>query len=1382
MQTITRNPFVTVRTEGGLLPSDLLLRIVEGNLDGQHPEDYGLKRTDRLNEGISRAWADCRDAWARFQAERAALPESDTGTTFTRERWLYPLLRALGYQDGPAEERLAYVGSLVANDESYPISHVAGRLPVHLVTFRQDLDRRSPVDTVVRRSPHAIMQEFLNRADGYLWGIIANGLSLRLLRDNAALTRQAYVEFDLAAMFEGEQYADFALLWLVCHHTRAAGSDPAAFWLEHWRQQATESGARALDSLRDGVERAITALGSGFIARRNGHLLNQSLTARLRSGALSAQDYYWQVLRLVYRLIFVFVAEDRDLLHPPEASPAARQRYAAYYSTARLRQIARQTRGDVHTDAYRGLQLVLHLLRGDDGDEQARQGRAGLGLPALGGYLFGPEAAPDLDGASPAQAPELPNSALYQAVRELAYTQYEGVPRPVDYRNLGAVELGSVYESLLEMHPSIDLDAGLFSLGAVSGSERKTTGSYYTPAELVNSLVETALEPVLAERIADARRGGAGPAAVEKAILSLRVVDPACGSGHFLLAAAHRLARELAATRAAGEEPTVSAYRTALRDVVAHCIHGVDLNPMAVELCKIALWLETLDPGRPLGFLDANIVCGNSLLGATPALLARGIPDEAFDPIVGDDRAVARAWKKANREAHEDGADGRLRLFDPDTYASWQHLGELGSALVTLLESEEHTPGDVQAKEELYRDYVHGLPYANARLWADAWCAAFVMEKSNRWDYGLTERRFCELQASPYAVAGWLKDDIERLAGVYRFFHWHLAFPNVFHPLPPDKIAPDDPCGWGGGFDVVLGNPPWERIKLQQIEFFAARDETVAAAPNKAARERLIDDLQTTNPPLYAAYREALRVAEGYSHLLRHSGRYPLCGRGDVNTYALFAELARHLTAPTGRAGIIVPSGIATDDTTKEFFGDVITRGSLVSLYDFENRQGIFAGIHRSYKFSLLTLCGGLRSAPAAEFAFFCQSIADLADAERRFTLSPADIALLNPNTRTCPIFRSRRDAALTTAIYRRVPILIRERDDATGTPEVNPWGISFLRMFDMSNDSALFRTRAQLEAEGYRLAGNVFVQRPGAPTPERYLPLYEGKMVHQFDHRWAGWGAVDSLGRAVGGGRTGGEEGAAELALAQKQDPATLPLPRYWVPEEEVATRLAGSQARWLLGFRDITNSTNERTAIFGVMPRVAVGHKAQLLFMNRVLPGLRLCALSCMNSFALDYVVRQKVGGTSMTYHYVKQFPVLPPSAYGPAERAFIVPRALELVYTAWDLAPFAQEVEGAPRPPFRWDEARRFQLRAELDALFFHLYGIAREDVAYIMGTFPIVQRKDVAAYGCYRTQEAILAVYDQLAALGGHWDQYVSPLDPPPGDVRARHGEETRPSWA
>ena len=446
--------------------------------------------------------------------------------------------------------------------------------------------------------------------------------------------------------------------------------------------------------------------------------------------------------------------------------------------------------------------------------------------------------------------------------------------------------------------------------------------------------------------------------------------------------------------------------------------------------------------------------------------------------------------------------------------------------------------------------------------------------------------------------------------------------------------------------------------------------------------------------------------------------------------------------------GVIVPSGIATDNTTRNFFASLVDSNTLVSLYDFENREGIFEGVHRSYKFSLLTITGSPRpKGSAADFFCFAHSTADLADPDRHFTLTAEDIALINPNTRTCPIFRTKRDAEITKGIYRRVPVLVNE------TTGENPWGIKFSTMFHMSNDSHLFRTREQLEAEGFALQGNHFV-RGG----EEYVPLYEAKMMHQYTHRFG-----DYAMKPPGSQNTE----LPRIPPERLADPHYVVLPRYWVRRQDLPD-LGGRQ--WLLGFRNITNATNERTAIFAVLPPVGVGHSMPLLFAEEN----RSLLLATLDSLPCDWILRQNIGGMNLTFFIVKQLAVLPPSLYTADHWAFITPRVLELTYTAWDLAGFARDL-GYDGPPFRWDEGRRFLIRAEIDALYFHLYGIAREDVDYILDTFPIVRRKDEAAHGEYRTKRVILEIYDAMAEANRIGVPYQTRLDPPPADPRAAYRE-------
>ncbi len=949
--------FTSIWTEGGLFPPDFLQRLTGAvsGVPGLTPESYHLAGNEKLNEAASRAWNRLLGIWTAFYA--APVPAGDTGTTITREKWLLPLFADLGYG------RLQQARAIEVNGKSYPVSHAWQQVPIHLVGRNIDLDHRTAgVSGAARTSPHSLVQGLLNRREESQWGFVSNGLKIRLLRDNRSLTRQAYVEFDLVAMMEGQAFSDFVVLWLICHQSRVEAVPPESCWLEKWATEAREQGTRALDELRDGVKVAIESIGRGFLK----HPANRPLLEKLRAGSLDRQDYYRQLLRVVYRLIFLFVAEARELLLIAEPGSAAAERYSRFYSIARLRELAESRRGTPHADLWQSLQVVARGL-------SSERGLAELGLPALGSFLWSGAATPDLDSC------QIANTNLLDAIRALAFRMDGNLRRRVDWRNLGPEELGSVYESLLELHPVLNNTAATFDLNEAPGHERKETGSYYTPTSLVDCLLDSALDPVL-----DDAAKAANP---EAAILHLKVCDPACGSGHFLIAAAHRIARRLAAIRTGDAEASPEAVRRALRDVIGHCLYGVDMNEMAVELCKVNLWLEALDPGRPLSFLDQRIRCGNSLLGATPALLRGGIPDEAFTPIEGDDPEQCRFLKRANRLERE----GFQNLVNAE---AWQRIGDLATGMAALQEIDDSTLEGVHRLETRYAELVRSSDYQGGRLWADSWCAAFVWPKT-RDAQPLTEDMFRIIERNPMAAPEPLRNDIRRIAKRYRFFHWHLAFPEVFHVPPANEPLPEGP-GWTGGFDVVLGNPPWERIKIQEKEWFAERRPDIAQASNAAARKRIIQALKDDDPMLWGAWCEALRQSDGEAALVRSTGRYPLCGRGDINTYAIFAELNLSLIREPGRAGFIVPTGIATDDPTKLFFQHLVDDRALISLYDFQSGPGLFSEVgHARFKFSLVTLGHRLGNSAEMEFAFFLRSVSELSDTNRRFLLTPEDISLL---------------------------------------------------------------------------------------------------------------------------------------------------------------------------------------------------------------------------------------------------------------------------------------------------------------------------------------------------------------------------------------------------
>ena len=725
---------------------------------------------------------------------------------------------------------------------------------------------------------------------------------------------------------------------------------------------------------------------------------------------------------------------------------------------------------------------------------------------------------------------------------------------------------------MLELHPRIDTDEGPFTLAVAAGHERKTTGSYYTPTSLINCLLDLALDPVVAEAL--------NKPDPEKALLHLKICDPACGSGHFLIVAAERMAKHLARLRTGDDEPSLSAIQHAKRDIIGRCIYGVDLNPMAAELCKVSLWMEALEPGRPLSFLDHHIQVGNSLLGATLALIKRGIPDEAFEPIEGDDKAVCRDYRKQNRDER----NRQTTMFDLFAKSETIRLSNIGSAMARIESIIDDSIEAIHAKDEAYRELKKSQPYEFAKLLADAWCAAFVIPKVRVPDLQprvtLTESTLRKLENNANVVPRGVKDEITRLADRYQFFHWHLAFLNVFHPVRAEDIADDDILGWKGGFDVVLGNPPWERIKIQEQEWFAQRRPEIAKAPNAAARRKMIQQLAVGAPSCSRSFRltDGSLKARATSSGTRTGFHY---ADEETSTYIhSSAELDRQLMRSTGRVGMVLPPGIVYDDTTKHFFRDLMERGSLVSFFHFENEEFLFPAVDHRVVFSLMTLTGTQRLHSETDFAFFARHVEQLNERDRHFTLTAEEIRLMNPNTGTCPIFRSKLDAKINKAIYQRAPVLIQE-----GSPERNPWGIRFMAMLHMANDSGLFRTEEQLEADGWTLEGNRF--RRGDRT---YLPLYEAKMVHHFDHRFGTYeGQTDSQAN---------QSKLPEMDEAQHSDPNRVSLPWYWVPSEEVQARLNGRWDQgWLIGWRDVCRNTDTRTVIVSLIPLYGVGHKFPIM-----------------------------------------------------------------------------------------------------------------------------------------------------------------------------------------
>jgi hypothetical protein len=1304
----------TLSIEGGLFTSEWLAKVSTQQAAMQADADYGVRAGFNLREEIGFAWRSAQTLWRQFDQARQQ-PNSDAwgiSQHFATELLRQCFAFSLAKQTKP----------IVIAERNYPVQFSAlnGHVPIVIsphdevkaLDLAHDRLGDNSGERIRKRSAFGLLQESLNAMPDALWGIATNGLQLRIARDNASLTRPAWVEVDLERLFAEERYADFSVMWLLLHASRfgSAGSSATDCALEQWRNACREQGTRARETLRGGVEAALLELGQGFVS----HPANTALRDALATGTLSSHEYLRELLRLVYRQIFLLTVEEREILHRSDADPGAVALYADGYSLRRLRERAvRRSAHDRHGDLWQALRQVWIGLG---------VGEPLLALPPLGG-LFESNQCPSLDAC------KLENRFLLSALFHLAWLRPEAnAPLTrVNWRDMGPEELGSIYESLLELVPMLSNDHRQFSFhtgAATRGNARKTSGSYYTHDSLVQVQLESALEPVIARTLESHPIGQDAVCA----LLAISVIDPACGSGHFLLAAARRIAGHLARVRAQmrdahlgnSGQPTPEDYRHALRDVVTHCVYGVDMNPMALELARMALWLEGYTPDAPLGFIDHHFLLGNGLLGVMdPKMILDGVPDTAFTALTGDDAALCRDLKRRNRTERT----GLLRMREAASFSQSLQSMDLSATALPLQQLDvlpDETLAEIAAKRQAYERLQLDAGADGLSLALNLYCAAYLLPKhGTETDTDVPTTQDVMNALLGQTVSERKKQAAFNLAKRVPVLHWRLGFAQIFAR---------------GGFSVILANPPWERMKLQEEEYFAERAPAVAEARNKAERERAIRALGLSAPGsperrIYDDFNVAKQIAEAGS-VFCHGPRYPLTGTGDVNTYALFAETALQILHPLGRAGLVLPSGIATDDSTSAYFGE-ISKSRIVQLVDFENREKLFAAVDSRMRFCLLTI----GAADIARFAFFLTNTEQLKDPRRSFTLTAEDIARLNPNTRTCPVFRSQKDAEITSGIYKRVPVLWDENK-----PDGNPWGIKFMTMFHMSADSGLFHD----------------AQRRSELTDP--VPLYEAKMIHQFDHRWATY--------------IGDTDDSRDMTDEEKADVNRALQPRYWVERSTVESSLVEKNWNndWLFGYRRISNATNERTFLSSVFPRYGAGDSVFMMLVQQR-PDLQCLLFANFSVLTFDYVVRQKMGGLNLNFYVARQFPTLPLSSYSEEFINKIIPRVLELTYNANELKAFYADVvsanplfdprKGAERgSAWQWDPNRRAILRSELDAIYARLYGLTRDDLRYILDpsdimgddypseTFRGLKAKEIRHLGEYRTRRLVLEAWDKL----------------------------------
>lgn len=1334
----------------------------------------------------------------------------------TESDLIWPILEALGWQFSLTQQNLTSKGRddvpdgllfLNVTAKAAADRHIEdwkryehGVAVLEAKRWRRPLDRRSGKKDETN-APSTQMLRYLRRVEdltkGKLrWGILTNGEHWRLYYQGARSVSEQFLEIDLAALFRvrGELFDADESAKAVSDRQHWLKVFVLMFRREAFAHSPSDSRTfhqRALEEGKFYEERVAKNL-SNIVFNTVFPTLAKSIAAQVPAEPLI--EVRNAALILLYRLLFLLYAEDRNLL------PVRDRRYDDYGLREKVRGDVgrRKDIGDTFsTSAARYWSVVDDLARAID------KGDTSIGLPAYNGGLFNRDETPVLASI------RLPDSVMAEVIDLLSFERFEGLRRYINYRDLSVQQLGSIYERLLEFELTRDPVEGLIVRPNLFA--RKNSGSYYTPDELVQLILRETLEPLITERLTAFREKVAEIATSEtdeetrlqairrldpaEAILTLRVCDPAMGSGHFLVNLVDFLSDTVIkamadataevdwegvdyisplADRIATIRATIQANALAnnwtvdsdqlddkhiiRRMVLKRCVYGVDKNPMAVELAKVSLWLHTFTVGAPLSFLDHHLRCGDSLFGESVARVLKRLNRSGQELLIHEPLTRARA-SAASMQAIEGLTDAEIaeahrsaEIFEG--VVSMTHPLDSFMKLIHAIDWLNLTDREDRAAVQAWLDGQFGDPVEIAR--GRIKVVAPAPQQGDLIPSGKPEQPDMLAPARPPK-----REEVARFAvilsraltlvGEERFLNWEVAFPGVWRDWDAER---------SGGFDAVIGNPPWDVMEFEDVPWFEARNREVALATSTPARDALVRNLRAAGHPLWLEFVQANDRMDEAARMAR-SG-YEWLNTGKLNLYKLFVERSVKLVNKDGLVGLLVPSGICLDKYSAKFFSKVATAGNVKALFDFENRRtrydesDFFDSVDSRFKFCAFVMAPGRRF-EGTECGFFLQAAEEVDDPERTYVLNAADFARVNPNTGTAPTFRFQRDAQIVTGVYDRRPIL----NSHSVAPNGKAWPISYSQMLNMTTNSYMFRSPDQLVSnEGaWKIASGRYQSAEGV-----WLPLYEGKMAQAYDHR-----ASDVVVNPANVFRPGQQE---SIPAEEKANPNRYPAPRFFVKNDG---NWWPSKDEWIIAFKDITATTNMRTMIATILPKAGVAHTFPVLPIDADVvsdrAGIAASILANLNAVPFDYVSRQKVPTTHFTWYVLEQMPVvtvaiLREHLFGSMTAFDLVKQTvLELTYTAHDMAPFARDMchvdaFGQVLPPFAWDEGRRLRLRAKLDAVYFHLYGIfdpanreqSRDDIAYIYSTFPIVERQEIEAHGRYLSRDLALAYCNTLSA--GH----------------------------
>lgn len=1243
-----------------------------------------------------------------------------------------------------------------------------------------------------RTAPASQVLRYLRRVDDLTngkvrWGILTNGAVWRLYFQGSRSVSEQYFEFDLYSLFCESPTSE------------AVNQEYREHWLRVFILMFRREAFEKISATHDTFHSKALAEGKYYeerVTKELSEVVFQTVFPSL-AGAIAKnwpkadlQDVQYSVMILLYRLLFIFYAEDRGLL------PVQDDRYKRYALRFKVRDDIgkrlnlNETFSSVQGSYWSAIEdLSLAIDAGD----------SSIGLPPYNGGLFDQEATPLLNGI------RIPDNIISKAIELLSFETDKGVRRYINYRNLSVFHLGSIYERLLEFELRYDKDKNV--IVHPNSYARKTTGSYYTPESLVMLIIKETLEPLIEEKV-NKFKSKVIELSKEKAdfdkvisvllrfdpaenLLNLRVCDPAMGSGHFLVNLVDYLAEVIVELISEvtnivdwTDEPYVSPlvgriskirmkiednatdntwnvdseqlddWNIVRRIILKKCVYGVDKNPMAVELAKVSLWLHTFTSGAPLSFLDHHLRCGDSIFGENLGRVLKRLNEGGREFLIRNElnsaNKAAESMQTIEGITDIEISEAHRSSSTYSNVTSWTNPVNAFLRLIHALDWLQPFDPERQSAVQVWLDGQIGDPM---RYFLDKWKISTRALEVISMEMRSKDRNGNVPNPMPEGVPECFKkeadifdqilDEAKATIKRERFLNWEIEFPGVWDNWLGDK---------SGGFDAIIGNPPWDVYEFQELPWFAYRKPDIALIPSKSERVNAIKGLKKSNKTLWEeSNREKERIGKGVSLIKSKNSPYKYNNKGKLDLYKLFAERSLQLLSPNGVMGLLVKTGIATEKSTAEFFHNLAVTQSVKAIYSFTNKKVFFPDIHSSEK-PCVFIASNQRRFESVNCAFGLQSVDELENNDRLLQLSSDDFKLLNPQTKTAPVFENTRDADIIISVYRRNPLLYEQSTDKLR------WPVTFHQMLNRSTDESKFKTVDQLERDegAFRISNNQYQS-----SQDQWIPVYEGKMVQAYDHR-----AADIVVNTKNVFRAGQQ---VSLTQSEKINSNRFPKAQFYIRKTESQWPTSD---KWIIAYKNVTSTTNMRTMIASIIPESGAVHSLPVLSLDSDVDNRAEKAaliLATLNSIAFDYVSRQKVPGINFSWYLLKQLPVVPfdhieITKFGSVfARDLIKDTLLELTYTASDLAPFALDMGyveegGTVKEPFSWNEDRRLRLIAKLDAIFFILYGLfdseerhkSRENITYIYSTFPIIEREETKRFGRYLSRDMTLAYCNSLTS--------------------------------